>query len=149
LAYLRFTPEEHRALCQACRDLDLRGGFPALRERLVQALREPWPDLAARVAGFRKAHLRLLLDHLKAQQRGPGPAAEGAEGGLSFEELQEVAAAAHRFLLYDGRACAFQGFLVHHFKGTSPALARKLDRLSERQVKELYDRVQRPTRGRP
>jgi hypothetical protein len=148
LAYLRFTPEEHRALCQGCRDLDLRGTFPALRERLVQALRAVWPDLAARVAGFRKAHLRLLLDHLKARQRGAGQAAGEKEHGLSLEELQEVAAAAQRFLLYDGRKCAFQGFLVHHFKGRSPELARKLDRLSDRQMQELYDRVRRPTRGR-
>jgi hypothetical protein len=155
LAYLRLTPEEYRALCRGCRSLDLRAVTPgAFRAVLVPLLSGDWPELADRLTHLRASQLRLLLEHLRAQlccSPSSGKSARRREEQgeeLTFEEFRTVADAAQRFLRHDGRLSAFRSYLIHHFRGESPALACKLDRLSERQLRGLFERVQRPHRWR-
>ncbi|MCI0464609.1 MAG: hypothetical protein L0Z62_47390 [Gemmataceae bacterium] len=154
MAYLRLTPEEYRALCRCCRSLDLRAITPSsLRALLIPLLSGDWPDLADRLAQLRASQLRLLLEHLRehpecAQDPQAARQARDRSEELSFEEFRAVAGAAQRFLIHDGRLSAFRAYLVQHFRSEDPTLARKLDQLSDRQLRGLFERVQRPRRWR-
>ncbi len=155
MSHVRFTPEEYRVLCRLCRDLDFRDrGLNGFRTALAERLRDGWPELADRVTRLRRSELQLVFEHMRtragqAASRREGDAKEvGRLGGLTFEEFRAVARAASRFLLYDGRPCAFRAFLIHHFKGQAMPLARKLERLNDRQIEELYERVKKPSRWR-
>ncbi len=155
MAYLRLTPDEYRALCRSCRSVDLRVITPsALRALLIPLLSGDWPELAERLAQLRASQLRLLLEHLREHPEGSqGPEAtvrqdQERSEELTFEEFRAVAGAAHRFLIHDGRLSAFRAYLVQHFRSEAPTLARKLDRFTDRQLRGLFERVQRPRRWR-
>jgi len=148
LAYLRFTPEEYRAICLRCRDLDLcEEFFPAFQAFLAEALSDAWPILAARIVLLGKRRVRLLFEHLRTQQCPPAKAAVSGKGhGLSFEEFLAVARAALQFPCCRERRPAFRGFLVHYFKEAEPTLAGKLEQLPEPQIVALYERARKPER---
>jgi len=71
------------------------------------------------------------------KQGGPG----AQDCGLTDEEIQVVLQAAVPFLRHDGFLPSFQDFLFYHFRSCCPALARKVARLSNRQVTQLYRAV--------
>jgi len=135
LSYLRFTPLEYRALCQLCSPLDLADDFfPDFKAFLVAALLDDLPDLAKRIALFRRGQLRILFDHVRGRKAKPA-------GGLTQEEFRALTQACnslvnpHRFLHY------YKDSLVRHFQKSKPALARKLTRMTDEQFRELYGRV--------
>ncbi len=135
LSYLRFTPLEYRALCQLCRPLDLADDFfPNFKNFLVTALRDDLPELANRIAQFRRGQLRILFDHVRRPKAKP-------PSGLSQEEFRALSQACnslvnpHRFLHY------YKDSLIRHFQKSKPDLARKLTRMTDQQFQELYGRV--------
>ncbi|HKB40493.1 MAG TPA: hypothetical protein VKD72_28975 [Gemmataceae bacterium] len=68
--YLRFTPEEFRAIERACRVLPLRDdSFPAFRRSLAAAVAPHSVELATRVARFHSYQAGILFEYLR-EQRG-------------------------------------------------------------------------------
>jgi len=57
-----------------------------------------------------------------------------------------VSRAASDYLLPGGFPHAFREFLVRRFRDTFPRLARKVTRLTEREVQDLYRGVRSPRR---
>src|SRR5262249_13762717 len=144
MTYLRFTPEEFRAIRRACDSVDLSGDFFAVfKYFLVESLSARLPMLAIRIARFGRPQLRLLYGFLRRQKTTEGrnrgrTGREKDECGLTFEELQVIRRASGPFLLHDGSLDSFQDYLVHILGETRPALAAKLARLRPGQIARLY-----------
>src|SRR5690242_12410036 len=69
LPYLRFTPQEYRAICRACRSTNLPDEFfDAFQHFLVDALLQAWPELAAGLSRLDPVHLHLLFEHLQLRK---------------------------------------------------------------------------------
>jgi hypothetical protein len=152
LSYLRFTPEEFRAIRQACDSVELSGDFFAVfKYFLVESLSDTHPDLATRILRFYRPQLVLLYAFLRRQRtsaaknRGP-TRREEHEYGLTTEELQAVRHASGPFFLYDGYLGSFQDFLLYNLGETRPSLAAKLARLDPRQVAGLYHQMKQRSR---
>jgi hypothetical protein len=153
MTYLRFTPKEFRAVRLACRAMDLHkpftGGF---KLTLVQALLGSAPELAHRLTRLSRRQLELLYGHLQERRQRPAghhrPAESEAGDGLTAEEFQAVARACPPFVLQARFLPLFKRFLARHFGRAAPALARKLARLSDRQVERLYGQVTGTGSGR-
>jgi len=142
--YLRFTPEEFAAISLACRPLHLNGKpLPLFKHFLVESLRMTSPELAGRVALFRPHEVGILHDDLRARQ-GHRPARRTR---LTRGERAAVSRASSAYLLPDGFPHAFQEFLLQRFRDSFPRLARKVARLTEQEVEDLYRGVRSP--GRP
>jgi len=147
LRYLRFTPDEYRAIVYVCRYMDFFDGFlPHLKHYLVDTLAQAYPDLATRISKFRRSPERILFNHLKERKRAAQDV-QVARGQahpadpFTFEEIKEVQEASDVFMLYDGSLASFQDFLVHQLQTTSSALAQKLNRLNDTQIGRLYRQV--------
>jgi hypothetical protein len=136
VSYLRFTPQEHDAIAHLWRSHDLNT-FPhhVLRRLLIEALTDPFPALASRIAQFRNRELRILGDHL----RGRRPVHEGHD--LNAEELGVVAEAGGPLLCHARFIQPLKRALVRQVHEEHPALAVKLDRLSLRQFEQLCQQV--------
>ena len=145
MRYLRFTPEEFRAIRQACDAVDLSGDFFAVfKYFLVESLSDTLPDLAIRIARFRRSELELVYRFLRRHQTSPGRAED--ECGLTSEELQAIRRASGPFFLHDGSLGSFQDYLVYNLSKTRPGLATRLSRLRPRQIARLYQQVQSRSR---
>jgi hypothetical protein len=69
VSYLRFTPEEFRAIQRTCDSVELSDDFFAVfKDFLVESLSELLPILAIRIARFRRPQLRLLYRFLRRQE---------------------------------------------------------------------------------
>jgi hypothetical protein len=152
LSYLRFTPDEFRAIRHVCDSVELSDDFFAVfKYYLVELLSDTLPDLAKRVSRFRRPQLGLLYGFLRSQKtsqirsRGRTWREEDA-CGLTLEELQAVRRASSPFFLHDGSLGSFQDYLVYNLGGTRPGLAAKLARLRPRQIAKLYHQANK--RGR-
>jgi hypothetical protein len=147
LSYLRFTPHDYRAIVYVCRYLDFIHEFlPHFKHYLVDTLALANPDLATRISKFRKSQASILFNHLKERKRAAqdGQVARGQAHPpypFTFEEIKAVQEASDVFMLNDGSLASFQDFLVHEFQTTSPALAQKLNRLTDKQIGRLYQQV--------
>jgi len=145
VAYLRFTPQEYRALCRARRVVDLRTDDPNFFQvSLLFALADDWPRLAERVAGLLPSQLIVLRNHLRALTGdvGPGPGQD-----FTPAELEALAQARGTGLATVRPIGPFRDVLVRHFEKVSPVLAKKLAGLSGPQLERLWEEVRR--RGRP
>jgi hypothetical protein len=135
LSHLRFTPAQYRAVCQLCRPLELDDDFfPDFKAFLVQALLGDLPELAQRIALLGPDQLRLLFHHVRSRKA----VVKDCFTPEDFRALCRACHAAvrpHRFLHY------YKETLTRHFQKTRPSLARKLERLSDEQFRELYERV--------
>jgi hypothetical protein len=68
--YLRFTPQEFRAIWSVCRPLRLSSDFfPVFKYFLVESLAETEPRLAGKVSHFNRKQTRLLFEYLRERQR--------------------------------------------------------------------------------
>jgi hypothetical protein len=152
LSYLRFTAEESRAIRQACDSVDLGGDFFAVfKYFLIESLSATQPELANRIARFRRSQLVLLYTFLRRQRtlaaksRGK-TRREEEEYGLTSRELQAVRHASGPFFLHDGDLGSFQDFLMYNLRATRPGLATKLAQLRPRQLARLYQQAKRRSR---
>jgi len=149
MSYLRFSKPEYRAMAAACRSVVFTDDFfPAFRGFLAAALGDTQPDLARRIARFRRYQLGILFEHFKGQGAGPegppGPAREpegGAGCDLTGDELEAVAQASGSCWL-PPRFRAARPFLVRRLGQAAPELSRKLAGLSDGQVEWLGQWVQ-------
>jgi hypothetical protein len=147
LAYLRFTPDDYRTLCDICQPLQLGARpLPAFKRLLLEALDALRPELAGWVARLRPRQLTLLYHHFRTPS---APASSlGRNGWPDFtpEEWRAMAGAcvlapfAVRFVR------PFKRFLVAMFEETRPELARKLIQLSGQQFERLYEHFHRQRR---
>jgi hypothetical protein len=148
--FLRFTPQEYRAILQACAPLELgAGSFNGFQGFLVQSLATPFPALASRVAHFRRRQVLILLRHLKgarsAMVRQDGPARAGGTRPphLTVEEAGIVSQAAGFLWLHDECRPSFKVCLLRLVEERSPRLARRLARMSDREIEALCRGCQR------
>jgi hypothetical protein len=150
MSYLRFRLAEYRALAAACRSVVFSDDFfPAFQGFLAAALGDTQPDLARRIARFRRYQLGILFEHFKGQTAGPGgppgPAREpegGAGCDLTGDELEAVAQASGSFWLPQRFRAAYRTFLVRRLGQAAPDLSRKLAGLSDGQIEWLGQWVQ-------
>jgi hypothetical protein len=140
MSYLRFTPEEFRAIRRACDSVELSDDFFVFfKYFLVESLSGMLPFLAIRIARFRRPQLDLLYGFIRRQKasevksRGQTRSGE-VECGLTSEELQDIRRASGPFFLHDGSLSSFQDYLVYNLGKTRPGLAAKLARLLPRQT---------------
>jgi hypothetical protein len=140
MSYLRFSPEEYRSLCRLCEQLPLGAtGLTAFRHFLVAYMPLDQLELAKRIARPDDRPLRLLRKHLLG--RSQTNALEGDKLPFTEEELELITQAIDfprhplRFLWLVRKS------MVEHLSDHSPSLARKLARLSERQLERLYEHV--------
>jgi hypothetical protein len=153
VSYLRFTPEEFKAIEQACHSMNLSDDFfHVFKYFLIESLEGTLPSLTQRLAQLPSRKLRILYEFLRDQRTSPvknhggGTNRDRKKGALSFEELQAVRQASGSFFLYDGSQWSFQDYLVHDFGKTAPALAAKLARFSHQQIARLYHQEKKRNR---
>ena len=152
MSYLRFTPEEFRAIRQTCHSVNLSDDFFVFfKYFLVESLSAMLPTLATRIARFSRPQLQLLYEFLRHQKasevRSRWQTRRGEdECGLTSEELQTVRRASGPFFLHDGSLGSFRDYLVYHFGGTQPGLAAKVARLRPRQIARLYHQANKRSR---
>jgi hypothetical protein len=155
MSYLRFTPDEYRAIRRACRSLDLSDDFFAVfKYFLVESLADTLPGLSQRLAQVPARKLRILYEYLKEHKtcrarsygRFRGKKDE-AWGGLTIRESQAVRQASDLFFLHEGSLPSFQDYLVFAFRETTPGLASKLARFSRHRIARLYQDVKKRSRG--
>jgi hypothetical protein len=152
LSYLRFTPQEFRAIRQACDPVHLNADFLTdFKDFLVEALDDRLPDLASRIRRFRRPQLVLLYGFLRQQRTAAAKSQaqtrrEDGKCGLTAEELQAVRYATDQFFLYDGDLGSFRDFLLYSLRETRPRLAAKLAQLRPRQIARLYQQAKRSSR---
>jgi hypothetical protein len=144
MSYLRFTPEEFRAIRRTCDLVELSDDFFVFfRYFLMESLSGMMPLLAIRIARFRRAQLELLYRFVRRQKtseirsRGQTGREEG-DCDLTSEELQVIRSASGPFFLHDGSLGSFLGYLLCRLGKTRPGLAAKLARLRPRQIARLY-----------
>ena len=144
-SHLRFTPDDHDAICHACRTIPLVGPYAAFQRALSAALHLSHPALAKRISGFGKSRVRTLRVHLEIRSASPNrPHSRDTVASncdLSVREWQAVSQACALMWLSDDCPRSFQGRLVGEVEETEPALAEKLGRLDAGQAATLYHRV--------
>jgi hypothetical protein len=157
VSYLRFTPEEFRAIQQACRSIKLSDDYFAFfRYFLIEALAGSSPGLAQRLAQCNAWKLRILYGYLREQraarvQRSDEPSRgekDEARVGLTVREWQAVRQASSLFFLHDGKQPSFQNYLVFAFRETTPGLAIKLAELGVHQITWLFREMKHRGAGR-
>jgi hypothetical protein len=146
MTYLRFSPEDYRALCRFCSPhLTFARDLPAFRQLLLFALSETRPALAERIAALDGRRLRILHDHFAG--RATAGRAEAQEHGLGPKEMYVLWQACR---CYPGTARFLQPLksrLVEVLKDVVPALSEKLSRMSDDQFERLYEQVARRKKG--
>jgi hypothetical protein len=93
------------------------------------------PGLARRVASFRSYQVGILFEHLKGRDE-TSPAFTAAE-------CQSVARVCGSAVLHERFISSFRDALVGHFRDARPDLAEKLARLSEQEVRQMYEQVRK------
>jgi hypothetical protein len=153
VSYLRFTPEEFRAIQQVCHSVNLSDDFFIFfKYFLFESLAGASPGLALRLAHLPARKRRILYQYLREQRASPvknnEPLTKKDETGcdLTFEELQAVRRASGPFFLHDGSLASFQDYLVYNLGETQPGLATKLARLHPRQIVRLYQQANKRSR---
>jgi hypothetical protein len=140
MQHLRFSPAEYQAISRLCRPLNLcRHRPPALQRLLVQSLADTHPELARRLARFRRRELRILHEHLREQR----PA---APHGLSPEEFELLAAPFGPLLFHVRFVRPLKRAVAQQLREAFPGLAAKLDQLSHRQFELLCEEIRARTR---
>jgi hypothetical protein len=152
VSYVRFTPEEFQDIQEACRPVHLSPDYLGVfKYFLIESLQERSPQLAQRIRRFRRQQVEILFSYMQkleamaAQGGSPAVAPDGDEH-LTFEEVQAVRKASTMFLPSTAFQQVFRAFLIRCFQDTAPELAQKLARLSEAQVRRLYQQVERHKR---
>jgi hypothetical protein len=143
VAYLRFCPEEYRALSALCRHLNLNDdGYNDFLPCLVGGLADTLPQLATRVARLAEDELLLLFEHFRALRVRSAPERLSDEEFEAIADVVRLCPSNHRFLRFVRRS------LARHFRDTTPGLADKLAAMSDRQFERLYARArQHGSRG--
>jgi hypothetical protein len=141
LAYLRLTRAEYQAIARCCRRHGLaERNQPTYRARLVRALAESSPELAAKVARLGRRRLNVLYGHFRYGRR---PADETRlPAGFTENDLRavvEVCVSAPYSVRFFR---PYQCLLVESLRPQYPELARNLSRLSRSQFEALYQQVQ-------
>jgi hypothetical protein len=140
MSYLRFSPDEYRALCRVSQQIPLGGmDHSALQHFLVANLPLEQLDLAKRVARLDDRPMRLLRKHLLGRRQAEAPA--GKRYAFTEEEVTVLTQA----IDFPGHPLRFlwlvRKSIVERLSDHSPSLAWKLARLSERQFERLYEHV--------
>jgi len=148
--YLRFTPDEYRAVLEASRPLGLASGYDAFRRALADALGGSSPALAGRIAALSDAQARLLREHLETTRATPEPGADKGPDlplgewrsllqalGLSFPEWQSLSRACALALLRSDDLMPEEVNLARLVREEQPALAEKLEGLTAGQLARL------------
>ena len=140
MSYLRFSPEEYRALCRLCEQLPLGAtGLTAFRHFLVAYMPLDQLELAKRIARLDDRPMRLLQKHLLGRRQAEAP--EGDKLPFTEEELKLITRTID-FPRHPLRLLRhFQKSMVERLSDSYPSLAWKLARLSERQFERLYEHV--------
>jgi hypothetical protein len=149
MSYLRFTPDEYKAIERVCHSHRFtEGSFAGFKRFLVTALAPRLPPLAQRVSGFARYQTGILYEHLKKQRKAQGwpdraAAAVTTEPKyvLSVEHFKVVVRACQSFVFHKRFLSSFRAFLVRRLKDTAPGLCDQLAALSEKQVEVLYELV--------
>lgn len=137
--YLRFSPQEYRAISHLCGPLDLSNPrLSAFRRFLVECLGERHPELAARIGRFRAHEVKILYDHLR-RRRAAGPADPSRE--LTADELQMLTGTYGPLLCHARFRRPLRRSLIQHFRESRPELAWKLDQLSLAEFELLCEQV--------
>jgi hypothetical protein len=108
MSYLRFTPDEFRAIKQAYDSVELSDDFFVFfKYFLVESLSGMLPFLAMRISRFRRPQLELLYGFIRRQKASEVKSRgqtrrEECECGLTSEELQAIRRASGPFFLHDG-----------------------------------------------
>jgi hypothetical protein len=140
MSYLRFSPDEYRALCRLSEQLPLGGmDLSALQHFLVANLPLEQLDLANRIARLGDLRMQLLYKHLLGQN--PADAVPCEWDAFTQAELKAVADAWGSFPYPIRFLRHFRKPLVHLLNDGSPDLAQKLAGLNERQFRLLYEYV--------
>jgi hypothetical protein len=109
-------------------------GFSTFKCFLVQSLLDAFPDLAKRIALFRKSQLRLLFDHFR-QRKAESQVELTPDEFVVLADACRSWASRHRFIHF------YKTSLVRLFQKVKPSLARKLAAMSADDFRELYGRV--------
>jgi hypothetical protein len=142
VAYLRFTPDEYRAIAALCKPLDLGNAPPTFVKRLlISSLAEPLPRLAERIARLSPDQLRLLMTHLHQ------PKAAARPHGLSDAEVELVVEAGALLMGQARFAHQLKRTLVRRLAEWQPTLAAKVERLSLQQFGLLCQQANDRARG--
>jgi len=146
MCYLRLSPDDYHALRRLCRPhLAFPLDLTAFRQLLLFALSDTRPDLAERIAGLDRRHVRLLHDHFAARAAAGRSAAQGH--GLGPEELRVLREACRCYPAAVRFMCPFRANLVNVLREVFPALAEKVRRLSDEQFRRLHEELTRQKRG--
>src|SRR5581483_1197225 len=148
--YLRFTPQEFRAISQACVSLDFGGDlFSGFKTFLIDSLSPRFPTLATRIAHIPRSHVGIIYEHLKGERASMVQPSQGLQGErdgpelhLSGEDRKIVTRAAEFLWLHDECLPSFKVLLVRLVEERSPVLARRLARLTDHELEALCRQVQ-------
>jgi hypothetical protein len=136
MKHLLFSPDEYRALSRIGPLIRFdRRRLHVFKRLLVESLSGACPELARRIDGMRRRELLILHDHLREQR----PTERRHD--LSAEEFGVLADACGPFLLQARFLEPLRAFL-RQFRGSSPGLAGKLERLSHHQFEALCQEMQ-------
>jgi hypothetical protein len=139
--YLRFSPDEYRALTAACRGLRLTDDFfPCFKYFLLETLTATCPHLADRISGFRRPALAILYHHLR-DARAKARAGRSTTADWTFEEWQAICTASRLHQPHNRLWPSLQEFLVRRFRKKQPGLAERIRRLSPDQVEQLRQQM--------
>jgi hypothetical protein len=139
MSYLRFCPEDYRALCCICSPHLTHALHPrSFRRLLLSRLSTARPSLAERIAELDDHRLGILYDHFS--EHDSAAAGPGERHAFSGEELRVLAEACepcrpNRFLAY------LRAALAARLRDLFPTLAEKVAGLSNDQFERLYAQV--------
>jgi hypothetical protein len=146
--YLRFTPDEYKAIERVRHSHRFADtSFAGFKRFLVTALAPRLPPLAQRVSCFAPYQIGILYEHLKKQRKAQGPPdrAVDAKGEpkyvLSVEHFKVVVKACQSFVFHKRFLSSFRAFLVRRLKDTAPDVGDQVAGLSDKQVEVLYELV--------
>lgn len=138
MGYLRLTPEEYQAVTGSCVSLDLHDQYPPdFRRYLAECLEPTSPTLAERVSDFTDEQVRALLRHLRQQRQVDSPTP------LNTWEVGVLAEACGQLIGHDRFLGPLRVAFVRALGPVCPALAARLERLTDRQFGRLWEEVRR------
>ncbi len=142
MAYIRFTPDEYRAIACLCRPLNLGKTRPRFLKRLlVASLANSDPRLAERIARLSPEQLSVLITHLHK----PTPAEQ--PHGLTEAEVELVAEAGGLLIGHTRFTHVLKRTLVRRLVEWHPTLAAKVERLAAQQFGLLCQEANERARG--
>jgi hypothetical protein len=135
MSYLRFTPQEYQVLERVRCRLDLGRSLNSFRRSLVLKLERCRPELAQKISRLHIHQLKILLDHFRQDAKPEG------EHDLNAAEVKALTHAFGPLLFHARFSGPLKRALARHLADTSPELAAKLHRLSQRQFEALCEHV--------